>query len=72
MSESTIEMRIPPMTAMASGCSICEPAPIASASGSMPATAAIAVIGGILISMVLSLVLTPVVHFYLEHAPKGD
>jgi multidrug efflux pump subunit AcrB len=27
---------------------------------------AIAVIGGILISMVLSLVLTPVVHYYLE------
>ena len=32
------------MTAMASGCSICEPAPSASASGSMPATAASAVI----------------------------
>jgi len=33
---------------------------------------AIAVIGGILISMVLSLVLTPVVHYYLEAAPKHD
>ena len=32
------------MTAIASGCSICDPAPIASASGSMPATAASAVI----------------------------
>jgi multidrug efflux pump subunit AcrB len=28
---------------------------------------AIAVIGGILISMVLSLVITPAVHFYLSH-----
>ena len=29
---------------------------------------AIAVIGGILISMVLSLIITPAVHFYLSHA----
>jgi Cu/Ag efflux pump CusA len=29
---------------------------------------AIAVIGGILISMVLSLVITPAVHYYLSHA----
>jgi Cu/Ag efflux pump CusA len=29
---------------------------------------AIAVIGGILISMVLSLLITPAVHFYLSHA----
>jgi Cu/Ag efflux pump CusA len=28
---------------------------------------AIAVIGGILISMVLSLIITPAVHFYLSH-----
>ena len=28
---------------------------------------AIAVIGGILISMVLSLVITPAVHYYLSH-----
>jgi hypothetical protein len=28
---------------------------------------AIAVIGGILISMILSLVITPAVHFYLSH-----
>jgi Cu/Ag efflux pump CusA len=34
---------------------------------------AIAVIGGILISMVLSLIITPAVHFYLsnhEHKPE--
>ena len=35
---------MPPMTAMASGCSICDPAPIARARGSMPAAAAKAVI----------------------------
>jgi multidrug efflux pump subunit AcrB len=35
---------------------------------------AIAVIGGILISMVLSLVITPAVHYYLggEKSPTGD
>jgi CzcA family heavy metal efflux pump len=35
---------------------------------------AIAVIGGILISMVLSLIITPAVHFYLsrEHAPETE
>ena len=27
ISDSTMEIRMPPMTAMASGCSICEPAP---------------------------------------------
>ncbi len=32
---------------------------------------AIAVIGGILISMVLSLIITPAVHFYLSHG-SGD
>lgn len=35
---------IPPITAMASGCSICEPAPIASERGIMPAIVASAVI----------------------------
>src|SRR5213595_2188445 len=131
--DSTIEINIPPITAMASGCSICEPAPQAKAKGSMPAMVAsavmtigrnrrrlacsiassaaedamlqasrrrlrpivmtalatmagmlplafawgagsqmlqplaIAVIGGILISMVLSLVITPAVHYYLSH-----
>ena len=35
---------MPPITAMAKGCSICEPAPKASASGIMPATVASAVI----------------------------
>ena len=130
MSERTIEARIPPMTAMASGCSICDPAPIASESGSIPAIVAkngillldadqrfraegasardamieagerrlrpilmtalatmagmlplslaigagsqmlqplaIAVIGGILASMVLSLIVTPAVHYFLS------
>jgi multidrug efflux pump subunit AcrB len=32
---------------------------------------AIAVIGGILASMVLSLVVTPAVHYYLSHDRKG-
>jgi multidrug efflux pump subunit AcrB len=31
---------------------------------------AIAVIGGILISMVLSLIITPAVHYYLSHEPR--
>ena len=43
-SDSTIDARIPPITAIASGCSICEPAPQPSASGIMPATVASAVI----------------------------
>ena len=42
-SDSSIEIRMPPMTAIASGWSICDPAPSASASGSIPATAASAV-----------------------------
>ena len=33
---------------------------------------AIAVIGGILVSMVLSLVVTPAVHFYLSHKESGE
>jgi multidrug efflux pump subunit AcrB len=33
---------------------------------------AIAVIGGIMISMVLSLVITPAVHFYLSHEEAGE
>jgi Cu/Ag efflux pump CusA len=32
---------------------------------------AIAVIGGILISMVLSLIITPAVHFYLSHKEEN-
>ena len=39
-----MEISSPPITAMASGCSICDPAPSAKASGSMPQTAAMAVI----------------------------
>jgi Cu/Ag efflux pump CusA len=33
---------------------------------------AVAVIGGILASMVLSLVVTPAVHFYIAGRGKGD
>jgi len=33
---------------------------------------AIAVIGGILVSMVLSLVITPAVHYYLSHEKSGE
>ena len=43
-SDSTIDATIPPITAIASGCSIWEPAPQPSASGIMPATVASAVI----------------------------
>ena len=41
--DNAIEIKIPPITAMASGCSICEPAPQAKANGSMPAIVASAV-----------------------------
>ena len=44
INDSTIEIAIPPITAIASGCSICEPAPRANANGNIPVTAAIAVI----------------------------
>ena len=44
MSDKTIDATIPPMTAIASGCSICEPAPMASDSGIIPAMVASAVI----------------------------
>src|SRR6266568_3967393 len=43
MSESTMELRMPPTTAMASGFSMAEPAPMPKAKGSMPATVAKAV-----------------------------
>jgi len=33
---------------------------------------AISVIGGILISMILSLIITPTVHFYLSHEPAKE
>ena len=33
---------------------------------------AIAVIGGILVSMVLSLIITPAVHFYLSHEERSS
>ena len=44
ISDKATETRMPPVTAMANGCSICEPEPSASASGSMPHIAATAVI----------------------------
>ena len=44
ISDSTMEIKMPPMTAIASGCNICEPAPQARDNGIIPATAAIAVI----------------------------
>jgi len=40
MSESTMELRMPPTTVMASGWSICEPAPMAKANGNIPAMVA--------------------------------
>src|SRR6266404_7991079 len=43
MSESTMEITTPPITAIARGCNICEPAPIAKDSGSIPASVASAV-----------------------------
>jgi hypothetical protein len=42
-SDNTMELSSPPTTAMANGCSICEPAPMAKANGSMPAIVASAV-----------------------------
>ena len=42
INDNTMEIRMPPITAMASGCSICDPAPKARDSGSMPAMAAMA------------------------------
>ena len=44
MSESTIDASNPPMTAIARGCSICDPAPMASDNGIIPAMVASAVI----------------------------
>src|SRR6202049_3618296 len=40
MSDKTIEMITPPITAIAKGCNICDPAPKANASGSIPAIVA--------------------------------
>jgi len=42
--DKTMDAAIPPITAMARGCNICDPAPNASDSGIMPATVASAVI----------------------------
>lgn len=41
--DRTIEIRVPPITAIASGCNICDPAHHATASGRVPATVADAV-----------------------------
>src|SRR5258708_34089820 len=43
MSESTMEITTPPITAIAKSCNTCEPAPIAKDRGSIPASVARAV-----------------------------
>jgi Cu/Ag efflux pump CusA len=55
------------MTAMATVAGMLPLAFALGAGSQMLQPLAIAVIGGILISMVLSLVITPAVHFYLSH-----
>ncbi len=58
------------MTAMAAVAGML-PLALALGTGSqMPRPLAIAVIGGILLSMVLSLIITPAVHVYLSHSPN--
>jgi multidrug efflux pump subunit AcrB len=56
------------MTAMATVAGMLPLAFALGAGSQMLQPLAIAVIGGILISMVLSLVITPAVHYYLSHA----
>jgi multidrug efflux pump subunit AcrB len=62
------------MTAMATVAGMLPLAFAIGAGSQMLQPLAIAVIGGVLISMVLSLIITPAVHFYLsrEEAPDGD
>ena len=55
------------MTAIATICGMFPLALALGAGSQMLQPLAIAVIGGILISMVLSLIITPAVHFYLSH-----
>ena len=58
------------MTAMAAVAGMLPLALALGAGSQMLQPLAIAVIGGILISMVLSLIITPAVHFYLSHNPN--
>jgi multidrug efflux pump subunit AcrB len=63
------------MTAMATVAGMLPLAFAIGAGSQMLQPLAIAVIGGVLISMVLSLIITPAVHFYLSarnEAPEGD
>ena len=63
------ERRLRPimMTALATMCGMIPLSLGLGAGSQMLQPLAIAVIGGILISMVLSLIITPAVHFYLSH-----
>src|ERR1019366_5519495 len=56
------------MTALAAAAGMLPLALALGAGSQMLQPLAIAVIGGILISMVLSLIITPAVHYYLSHA----
>jgi CzcA family heavy metal efflux pump len=60
------------MTAMATVAGMLPLAFALGAGSQMLQPLAIAVIGGVLISMVLSLVITPTVHYYLSHAQAGQ
>ncbi|MDR3748983.1 MAG: efflux RND transporter permease subunit [Acidobacteriota bacterium] len=58
------------MTAMAAVAGMLPLALALGAGSQMLQPLAIAVIGGILISMILSLIITPAVHYYLSHEPE--
>ncbi|MGB8768324.1 MAG: efflux RND transporter permease subunit, partial [Candidatus Korobacteraceae bacterium] len=60
------------MTAMAAVAGMLPLALALGAGSQMLQPLAIAVIGGITISMVLSLIITPAVHFYLSHEASED
>jgi CzcA family heavy metal efflux pump len=60
------------MTAMAAVAGMLPLALALGAGSQMLQPLAIAVIGGIMISMVLSLIITPAVHFYLSHESEDD
>jgi CzcA family heavy metal efflux pump len=59
------------MTALAAAAGMLPLALALGAGSQMLQPLAIAVIGGITISMVLSLIITPAVHFYLSHSERG-
>ena len=60
------------MTALAAAAGMLPLALAIGAGSQMLQPLAIAVIGGITISMVLSLIITPAVHFYLSHAESKN